>query len=105
MPAVGEGRAGEQPHLPGGYAAALRHALPASQSGLLRYREDRQGHAGADVVARQQLPPAEGAGISPAETGQSGLGALSGPAEMARLGSAAILQLARVPGFRRRASN
>ena len=33
---------------------------------------------------------------------ESGLGALPGSAEVARLGSAAVLELARLPGFRRR---
>ncbi len=97
-----ESGAGEQPHLPGGHAAALRQALPGGQARIHRHQQAGQDHAGADVVARQQLPSAQGAGVAGRAAVEPGLGALPGPAEVARLGSAAVLELARVSGFRRR---
>ena len=59
-----QGGARQQSHLPGGHAAALRQALPGSQGAVHGYRQAGQGHAGAHLVARQRLPPAQGAGPS-----------------------------------------
>ncbi len=101
-----QGRAHQQPHLPGGHAAALRQALPGGQARIHGHRQAGQDHAGAHLVARQQLPPAQGAGVAAdAAAVESRLGALPGPAEVARLGPAAVLELARLPGFRRRAGD
>ena len=97
-----EGRARQQPHLPGGHAAALRQALPGGQARVHGHRQVGQDHAGPHLVARQRLSPAQGAGVAADAAQQSGLGALPGSGEVARLGSAAVLELARVSGFRRR---
>ncbi len=60
-------------------------------------RKTGQDHAGADVVARQQLPPLARRPASLTEQAfEPGLGAFPGTAQVARLRSAAVFQLARV---------
>ena len=97
-----QSRAHQQPHLPGGDAAALRQTLLAGQARVFRHRQARQNHARPHLVARQQLSPAQGARLAANPAFESGLGAFSRPGEVARLGSAAVLQLARLSRFRRR---
>ena len=69
---------------------------------VLRHRQAGQDHARPHLVARQQLSSAQGSGVAADAALESGLGAFPGAAEVARLRSAAVLQLARLSRFRRR---
>ena len=79
-----------------------KHYLQA-KAGIYRYRQARQDHAGAHLVARQHATTC-GERRRRCKTQPSNLdwAQLPRPAEVARLRSAAVLQLARLSRFRRR---
>src|SRR5437588_43766 len=80
-----EGGAYQQPHLPGGHAAAVGQTLYTGQAGVHGCGQAWQDYTGAHVVARQQLSFAQSPGVARAAALQSRLGALFGSAQVARL--------------------
>src|ERR1017187_1719855 len=89
----------------GGHAAALRQALHRGKTPVSGFGQARQGDTGQNLVARQRLSSAQSARVASDPAFQSGLVAIPRSGEMARLGSAAVLQLARVSGFWWRATH